>query len=548
MIEGKLKAKSSGRVFFTYLCVFLIVHAGSHISLLTRHDLAVADYYLPTALSIILIHWLGPRYVLPVVYLNAVCTSYLWGNPIEQWSLWFLFAIPETLFAFLSWFLFRVAYRGKYWLPDTYNTTVFLAGGVMIPAVVETFLLQWLLVLTGSESAHTFWIYVKSNLLSEITASLCITLPALHYLTPFVQRKGWLYEAHAEIPFPPGPQRQRIIEISAIFAGLLFLSFLVEFIEYWYVYGFFSLFVAIRYGFGPAILTNLYILLITYVLPRFFVTIGKNDVGDFNDVSNIFLGANFLFVFAAITGRVISDVKNAELRLLMQNNELKHINEELDRFIYSVSHDLSAPLKSIMGLVNLSRLDSEQAESKRYLRMIEQSVQKLENFIAEIIDYSRNKRTNVTIEKIILKDLCVRILEDLRFDTAKNIQIIFDLSAPEIFQDKARLKVILNNLITNAISFQKAGEEHQPYIKISSRRNGDLVAIAVEDNGVGIKPEQLDKVFNMFYRGHERSEGSGLGLYIARESALKIQGDLSVSSQYGQGSVFEVLLKDFDGK
>ena len=99
---NQLKDKPLMTTVLTYLVVFVIIHAGSHLSLLARQDLAVSDYYLPTALSIVLIHWLGPRYVLPVVYLNAVCTSYLWGNPIEQWTLWFVFAIPETLFAFLK--------------------------------------------------------------------------------------------------------------------------------------------------------------------------------------------------------------------------------------------------------------------------------------------------------------------------------------------------------------------------------------------------------------------------------------------------------------
>jgi hypothetical protein len=250
-----------------------------------------------------------------------------------------LFAIPETLFAFLSWFIFRAIYKGKYWLPDIHNTAVFLAGGVMIPAIAETFLLQSVLVWTGSQSSFTFWVYVKSNLLSEITTSLCLTLPALYYLTPYIQRKGYLYESHDEIPFPRRLEKPRIIELSGIFIALLILTFLIEFVEYWYVYGFFSLFVAIRYGFGPAIGTNLYILLITYVLPKFFVTIGKNDVGDFHDVNNIFLGANFLFVFAAITGRVITDVKNAALKLLKQNKELKQANEELDR-LYTVYHTI----------------------------------------------------------------------------------------------------------------------------------------------------------------------------------------------------------------
>lgn len=188
MIETNLSRKSFQIIFFIYLFVFLILHAGSHISLLARQDLSVSDYYLPTALSIVLIHWIGPKYVLPMVYTNAVCTSFLWGNPIERWPFWFVFAIPETLFAFLSWFLFRIIFHGKYWLPDTHNTSLFLATGVFFPAIIETFLLQSLLIWSGYQSMSTFWEYVASNLLSEFTTSLCLTLPVLYYITPFVQK------------------------------------------------------------------------------------------------------------------------------------------------------------------------------------------------------------------------------------------------------------------------------------------------------------------------------------------------------------------------
>ncbi len=540
-IGSRLKSKST--TILTYLVVFAIIHAGSHISLLARHDLAVSDYYLPTALSIILIHWLGPKYVLPVVYLNSVATSYMWGNPVEQWPLWFVFAIPETLFAFLSWLLFRVVYRGKYWLPDINNTSAFMALGSLIPAIVETFLLQSLLIWTGSQSPQTFWVYVKSNLLSEITMALCITLPALFYLTPYVQREGYLYQSHEEIPIPSKLSKNHVLELAGIFLSLLTLAFLIDFVEYWYIYGFFSLFVAIRYGFGPAIFTNFFILLITYVVPKFFVAIGKNDVGDYNSVNDILLGATFLFVFAVITGRVISDVKLAELKLVKQNKELKQANEELDRFVYSVSHDLSAPLKSILGLVNISKLDNQTPERQNLLNMIENSVLRLEDFISEILDYSRNTRTKISIERIEIKELCTEILENLKYTTTNNVEVEYELSEPEVWQDKSRMKVIMNNLLSNALIFQKDISEHRPKVKVASKKQGSDLMISIEDNGIGIRPEHQEKIFQMFYRGTEQSKGSGLGLYIAREATLKIHGNLSVKSEYGKGSTFVVQVK-----
>jgi signal transduction histidine kinase len=459
--------------------------------------------------------------------------------------MWFLFAIPETLFAFLSWFLFRVCYHGKYWLPNVNDTSLLLVVGVMIPALLEILLLQSMLIWTGSQSPITFWAFVKSNLLSEFTTSLCIALPSLYYLTPYVQRKGLLYERHPLISKPRKLPTPELFELAAIYACLFALGFVIEFTAFWYVYGLFALFVAIRYGFGPAIITNFYILLISYVLPKFVAPLGKNDVGDINDVANIFLGANLLFVFAAITGRVISDVKRAEHRLVKQNKDLELINEELDRFVYSVSHDLSAPLKSILGLIGVSRMDNDPQANKNYLDWIEKSVLKLENFISEILDYSRNTRQSIVIENIRIKELCDDILDKLQYTAEfKKIVIRFELHEPEIWQDKTRLKIILNNLLSNAVNFQKKTEGHQPYIKISSRKHANGLLIRIEDNGEGIKPEHQDKIFDMFYRGSEKSSGSGLGLYIAREAVLKIHGSISIKSEYGQGTVAELKLKN----
>jgi signal transduction histidine kinase len=106
------------------------------------------------------------------------------------------------------------------------------------------------------------------------------------------------------------------------------------------------------------------------------------------------------------------------------------------------------------------------------------------------------------------------------------------------------MKIIMNNLLANAVIFQRNCDGHTPYVKVSSAKEGDDLLIQIEDNGVGIKPEQQDKIFKMFFRGHENSTGSGLGLYIAREATLKIHGNLSVTSEYGKGSQFEIRLKN----
>jgi two-component system, sensor histidine kinase len=547
VLRVKSNIDTASAPWWTSLASLIIIHIGTEFSLVFKYDQGVSDFYLPTGLSVILVNWWGPKRVIPMMYLNAVLSTYLWGIPADRWTSWFLYAVPETLFTFLSWYLFREVFRGKCWLPDTQNTVLYLVA-ILIPILPEIFLLQSLLVWLGDQPIDTFWTYVTRNWLGEFTSTFGITLPVLYYLTPLMNRLGFVYGYRPRIPEIQWPTTKEKIELGMIAVALLGFVFIIEFQKFWYIYGFFSLLVAIRFGFGPAVLTNYYIFVITYILPKFLNAFGVRWVRDYSDVTDVYLGASLLFVFAALTGRVITDLTIAEMKLQRQNKELDQTNKELDRFVYSVSHDLSAPLKSILGLINISRITSEPREHLSYLNRIETSVVKLEAFISEILDYSRNKRQQIVAEQIRLKELCDEILENLKY-TADFSKIRIDLShldQEEIVQDKVRLKIILNNLLTNAVKFQKRFEGHTPYIRISSRLQGDEVLIEIEDNGEGIKPELQPRIFDMFYRGNENSHGSGLGLYIAKEAASRINGNIYVRSEYGKGSVFTVEVKNLN--
>jgi two-component system, sensor histidine kinase len=546
VLNEKTYAHSRRLPWWTWVATLIIIHTGTEISLVFKYDQGVADYYLPTALSLILVNWWGPVRVLPVMYLNAVLSTYLWGIPADRWPHWLLYGMPETLFTFLSWYLFRKIYDGKYWLPDIKNTLMFLLLGILIPIIPENLFLQGLLVGLGDQPLQTFWEYSTRNWLGEFISNFGLALPCLYYLTPFLQRIGLLHDPPKNISLEtPSLTKLQRLELSAIFLILISLVFVIEFEKFWYIYGLVPMYTAIRFGFGPAILTNYFIFLITYILPKFLKVFG-NDVKDSTEILNIFLGASLLFAFAAITGRVISDLRITESKLQKNIRELDQANKELDRFVYSVSHDLSAPLKSILGLVNISRITKEPREHVSYLSRIESSVVKLEVFIAEILDYSKNKRQKVVWEQIILRELCHEILENLKYmeDFHKVNIDLSNLAQQEIIQDKMRLKIILNNLLTNAVKFQKRIPEHQPFIKVSSRKSGEQLLIEIEDNGEGIKPEMQPKIFDMFYRGTENAKGSGLGLYIAKEAAVRINGSISVRSEYGKGSVFTVELKN----
>ncbi|MBA4057336.1 MAG: hypothetical protein C0490_21660 [Marivirga sp.] len=286
---------------------------------------------------------------------------------------------------------------------------------------------------------------------------------------------------------------------------------------------------------------NSYILVITYVIPA---AIRSDFSPHFMEVTLLKtqLGTTLLYVFSIITGRLVSDMRNSELRLNQQNKDLNHMNAELDRFVYSVSHDLSAPLKSILGLANISRLTHSEQEHRQLFTLIEKSAHKLEAFISEVLDYSKNKRKEVLHEELNLKSFSREVFEDLKFvDGFNETELDCEQVAHEVIvSDSARLKMILQNIFSNAIKFRK---KNQPsYVKVSTKSEADKLVVSVEDNGEGIRPEFQGKVFDMFFRGTDRSDGSGLGLYIAREAAKKINANISVKSTYGEGSVFNIEL------
>jgi signal transduction histidine kinase len=160
------------------------------------------------------------------------------------------------------------------------------------------------------------------------------------------------------------------------------------------------------------------------------------------------------------------------------------------------------------------------------------------------LDYSQNKRLEAVVEQIKLQDLCREILENLRYsDDSNRIEVdMNEISDTVISNDKTRIKIILNNLLANAIKYQKRTPGHRPQIRIYSTKIRNRMVINIQDNGEGIHPDVQGKIFNMFFRGSHSSKGSGLGLYIAKEAAVRINGSISVKSEYGQGSTFSLEL------
>lgn len=237
------------------------------------------------------------------------------------------------------------------------------------------------------------------------------------------------------------------------------------------------------------------------------------------------------------------ELKEQLLFVENMNVKLEKVNKALDRFVYSASHDLRAPISSALGLINIARMEKNQHQVATYLDLQEKSLKRLDHFIGDILDFSRNSRTDLLKEEINFEGLLQEIFNSYEFvENSDKIKKIVEVNQHEPFiSDKRRLNIILNNLISNAIRYYNpfAGE---PFLKVQVDTNYTQATIQVIDNGLGIGSEHIDKVFDMFYRASSYQVGSGLGLYIVQEVLEKLKGSIYIESELNKGTCFTVTI------
>ncbi|MBU2912488.1 MULTISPECIES: sensor histidine kinase [Reichenbachiella] len=233
--------------------------------------------------------------------------------------------------------------------------------------------------------------------------------------------------------------------------------------------------------------------------------------------------------------------------LLDANQELKKINEEMDRFVYSTSHDLRAPLLSILGLLNIIEKENKQYDIQGYLKLLRDSTVNLDKFISDIIDYSRNSRLDVEKKEVDIGEIINESFKHLNYlPGCSTLLKLVNIDAKEKFYcDERRLTIIFNNLISNAIKYQNASLSDS-FINIEAMIDEKAMTVQIEDNGIGIDATYLQKIFDMFYRASPDSKGSGLGLYIVKEAIQKLHGSISVESTLGMGTRFSVVIPNLE--
>lgn len=175
--------------------------------------------------------------------------------------------------------------------------------------------------------------------------------------------------------------------------------------------------------------------------------------------------------------------------------------------------------------------------------MMEGRLIRLDKFIKDISDYSRNSRLPLNIGEVNIKSFINDVLENLQFyPGAEKIKLEINVSDELTIQsDPTRMQILLGNLLSNAFKYRDRAKTDS-FIKINAHNNATHVDISIEDNGIGIHPDYVTKIFEMFFQGYEKSDGSGLGLYIVKETLEKIKGTISVETELEKGSTFKVTL------
>lgn len=239
----------------------------------------------------------------------------------------------------------------------------------------------------------------------------------------------------------------------------------------------------------------------------------------------------------------LKEIEQAKLKaiaeLALQNDELIKTNKEVDSLVYSVSHNLRAPLMSVLGLINLSKRENNIEMLHQFHHMMEDTILKLDDTLKEILDYSKNARMDLQVVKVDLKQLIQETLEKMQFMPGyarMDVQVEIE-DKVDFYTDYYRLSVIINNLISNGIKYQDRSKE-SPRLHISGSVSENHVLLKFEDNGIGIDNTVVSKIYDMFFRANTEKDGSGLGLYIVKEAVDKLQGKIQIKSALGEGTTF----------
>ncbi len=228
--------------------------------------------------------------------------------------------------------------------------------------------------------------------------------------------------------------------------------------------------------------------------------------------------------------------------LAEQNQSLQKAYNELTKFAYSVAHDFKGPVLSIQSALNVIAESETNDSNKELIGLTISSASKLGEFVESMFDYYRLNQGELKIEDINYNELGKYYKELFSIECKlKNISFDIKIEQDKVFRsDLTKLKIILNNLLNNAIKYSKQNTHGNVNLNIIV--NSENTNITVSDNGIGIDPNYIDSVFNMFYRATTHAPGSGFGLYNVKDAITKLDGTITIDSTPDVGTTINVII------
>jgi signal transduction histidine kinase len=229
--------------------------------------------------------------------------------------------------------------------------------------------------------------------------------------------------------------------------------------------------------------------------------------------------------------------------------ELEFAKQEMETFSYKASHDLKGPLSSILGLIHLAHTEIQDPKALEYIGMFEKATGKLDKVLKQFINNLRIEQRNSeeqidfteTISKVHSSLNYMQGYSRMTFDVNISATNIYSTSPVAFYANPDCIRFVFENIIENAIKYQNQNEP-SPFLRIHITTSDDEVQIVAEDNGIGIAPQYLEKVFDMFFRATAASNGSGLGLYIIKKIIQRMKGRIEVRSVEEKGTTLIISL------
>jgi len=221
-----------------------------------------------------------------------------------------------------------------------------------------------------------------------------------------------------------------------------------------------------------------------------------------------------------------------------RERELIKSNEQMDQVIYKTTHDLKAPLNAALALVDLAA-EATGEEKARMIEMVKKSLLKLDAFIAEMNVFFRQDKLALQREKIDLRNLLAEEIEGFsNLFERKSIDINFEIEGNvDFMSDAFRIRTIVTNLLSNSIKYSDP-KKKKSFIRILVLLNEDFCEIRIIDNGIGIDPQYHNKIFELFFRATNHSQGTGIGLFIVKDTIQKLKGTIDLKSTLNEGTTF----------